>query len=239
MWKIVSNYFFTKGIFGYFMMNKSFFPSRFMKPFLLGILILCGVGYYFSSPVHIQYEINSQSLNVQITTPRLYARSVQESDRPYFDQLFSDPRVMDTLSDTTAFSLKAIDWIFRGRWLTKWRSHIPFSGFAVFDKKSRVFMGFMRIEKTGQPGQLEIAYALNPEHWNKGYGTEMVGALVHYYVPYLLKLGMTNMGTYPIEIIANCREDNKGSRRVLEKNQFVFKKKTLNKLFFSYKMEAA
>lgn len=200
----------------------------------LALIVL--VGYFVFPTVKIHYDDQHQQLYVEITTKRLYARSVQDSDRSHFEQLFGDPAVNGPLSYDT-ISPRDTEGILKDRWINKWKRHIPFSGFAVFDKKTRTFMGFMRIERTSNvPGQLEIAYALKTDYWGKGYGTEMIQALVHRYIPYLINMGITVRGTPITEIVANCRADNIGSQRVLEKNQFTFTEQILTKKYYSYKI---
>jgi len=53
----------------------------------------------------------------------------------------------------------------------------------------------------------DIGYELDPDHWNKGYGTEAAQAILHF--------GFTQMNLHRIS--AQCVAENIGSAHVLEK----------------------
>ena len=57
-------------------------------------------------------------------------------------------------------------------------------------------------------GKAEIGYTLSKDMWGKGYGTEVVGVLIHF--------GFHQLGLHRIE--ASCDTRNVGSYRVMEKN---------------------
>jgi len=57
-------------------------------------------------------------------------------------------------------------------------------------------------------GKAEMGYTLRKDMWGKGYGTEVVGTLIHF--------GFHQRGLHRIE--ASCDTRNVGSYRVMEKN---------------------
>jgi RimJ/RimL family protein N-acetyltransferase len=73
-----------------------------------------------------------------------------------------------------------------------------------------LFVGFAGFFPSSRPGAIAIGYALRPECWGSGYGTELAGVLTRTAVA----LGVP-------EIVATVLATNAASRRVLEKNGFV------------------
>jgi RimJ/RimL family protein N-acetyltransferase len=188
-----------------------------------------------------RYEIffdTGKGLTVTISTPRLVLRSAGHQDVDNLIPLFKDPEIMWSLSDVEAFSPQMIDHILYKRWIHKWAHHVPYSGFVAYEKDSQDFIGFIRLERTSlntKPGQVEVAYAVRKPFWGKGYGTEMVKAILHHYVPYLQREGYGKVEGDPLcEVIATVQEKNPASRRVLEKNGFKINDKVLNKLKLIY-----
>ncbi len=73
-----------------------------------------------------------------------------------------------------------------------------------------LFIGFAGFFPSSRPGAIAIGYALRPEHWGSGYGTELAAVLTGTAVA----LGVP-------EVVATVRATNAASRRILEKTGFV------------------
>lgn len=208
------------------MMKKRKVPLFFLKGVGLGLFLLGFIFFFFFQfffSYHIDFKQGSR-LDVEISTPHLKLRSICHQDVSSLTPLFKTPEIMRTLSDTEAFSPQMIDYILYRRWIYKWEHHIPYSGFAVFESKTGEFVGFSRVERTSlntAPGQVEIAYAVLVPFQGRGYATEIVKALIYYYIPYLQKEGLSDVEGGPLrEVIGTVQETNYASLRVLEKNGF-------------------
>lgn len=86
-----------------------------------------------------------------------------------------------------------------GRWIT-------------IEKQSGAFIGWSGLKWITEPENskqyyYDVGYRFIPEYWGKGYATEAATAALHY--------GFTELG--PHEIIGTVHQQNKASRRVLEK----------------------
>jgi RimJ/RimL family protein N-acetyltransferase len=72
------------------------------------------------------------------------------------------------------------------------------------------FIGFAGFFPSPRPDAIAIGYALVPEHWGHGYGTELA-----------LLLTDTARSLGRAEIVATVRDTNTASRRILEKAGFT------------------
>ncbi len=91
---------------------------------------------------------------------------------------------------------------------------------AVLEKLSGAFVGwsglkYIREEENGRTNFYDTGYRLIPRYWGRGYATETTKAALEY--------GFRTM-ELP-EIIGSCHEENKASRRVLEKCGLKFVEK--------------
>ncbi|MBV8298326.1 MAG: GNAT family N-acetyltransferase [Candidatus Eremiobacteraeota bacterium] len=72
------------------------------------------------------------------------------------------------------------------------------------------FIGFAGFFPSARPGAIAIGYALRPECWGSGYGSELAAVLTS-----------TAKALGVPEIVATVRATNAASRRILEKSGFV------------------
>ncbi len=86
---------------------------------------------------------------------------------------------------------------------------IPWGGI-VIEQRERVAVGHVGFKGLPADGVVEIGYGINPSYQNRGYATEMVTALTQW------ALAQTAVD----RVTAECRRDNVGSIRVLEKAGF-------------------
>jgi RimJ/RimL family protein N-acetyltransferase len=86
---------------------------------------------------------------------------------------------------------------------------VPWGGM-VIDRGEWVAVGQMGFRDRPVDGVVEVGYGINPSYRNRGYATEMVRALTDW------ALAQPTVS----RVVAECRPDNVGSIRVLEKTGF-------------------
>ena len=79
--------------------------------------------------------------------------------------------------------------------------------------------GGLRNAVLGGNDEIEVAYGLLPEFWNKGLATEFVREVV--------RIGMSEIGLRSVACVTH--PDNSASQRVLEKAGFAFERDVIYK----------
>ena len=145
-----------------------------------------------------------------LTTDRLLLRALRTSDAPQVFALRSDRRVMEHVSRPLAVSvadatalIELITTTVAANDAVQW-AITPKEGDHLIG-----IIGFWRMEK--EHHKAELGYMLLPDHWNQGYITEAIAAVVDF--------GFRTLGFHRVEAIT--RPENSGSIRALEKNGFV------------------
>jgi RimJ/RimL family protein N-acetyltransferase len=87
---------------------------------------------------------------------------------------------------------------------------VPWGG-TLIDRTERVAVGQMGCKGHPRAGAVEIGYGINPAYQQRGYATEMAHALTTWL------LNQPDVS----RVTAECRTDNYGSIRVLEKAGFA------------------
>jgi len=144
---------------------------------------------------------------VTMKTVSLIIREFIESDFDAVHEYTTDPEVFkyqpwgpNTLKDTHDFIQNAI-----ARQLKSPRDDYEL---AVEHPIEGLIGGCGIYTRNIEEGKAKIGYTLKKSMWGKGYGTEVVGALIHF--------GFQQLGLHRIE--ASCDTRNTGSYRVMEKN---------------------
>lgn len=149
-------------------------------------------------------------MEIILETERLLLRNILLNDDLAMFELDSNASVHKYLGDdpiqTLEQSRKIIASILQqyidnriGRW-------------AVIEKSSDSFIGWsglklIREYKNNHINYYDVGYRLIPKYWGKGYATESAKAAIEY--------GFTTMNL--LEIIGTVHQENKASRRALEK----------------------
>jgi [ribosomal protein S5]-alanine N-acetyltransferase len=140
-----------------------------------------------------------------LTSARLVLRRFTLADEPLLQRLNADERVMRYLGGV--LSPEKNREVLEKRILTYYDEQPGLGVWATELRSSGECIGFHLLNKVQGEGSIQVGYRLFPEHWGKGYATEMTMALLRYgYVHLALPL-----------ITANAHVDNRPSIHVLEK----------------------
>jgi len=110
-------------------------------------------------------------------TKRLLVRRFTEHDKDHFFSLNGNEEVMryirpvKTREECDEFLLQVIAYSETEKLFGRW---------AVEDKLSKEFVGSFAIIPVEGKDQMQLGYSLLPEHWGKGYATELTIAGLHY-----------------------------------------------------------
>jgi RimJ/RimL family protein N-acetyltransferase len=115
---------------------------------------------------------------VELQTDRLVLRELTPEHAADGFRLYSDPRVAKYLGGTPPISIEDEARRFAGHHERYWETR-GYGLMAVFQKSDDAFVGIcghLHWEIDGVH-EVEVAYALLPEYWGKGYATEAARAL--------------------------------------------------------------
>ena len=155
-----------------------------------------------------------------LQTPRLVLRLFCENDLERLVKLFTNPGFM-RFSGSNGYTREQTGEVLE-KFLRWKRERLP-SPFAVIDRSSEAligYCGFLHQEVDGID-EIEIAYRLHPDFWNRGLATEAARAIRdHAFRDLKLQ-----------RVISLIHPDNHASRRVAEKNGMQLEKETTFKDF--------
>ena len=149
--------------------------------------------------------------NKAFETLRIRASPISPSDAQLLRRIHSDARVMATLGGVLDDA--ASDRVLL-RMLTHWESH-GYGAFVLRSLSDGRFMGRAGLMETTVADEtaVEVFYALLPEYWGRGYGSEIAASFVDY----------ARLGLRVERLAAFALVENAASRRVLEKVGFTYR----------------
>jgi len=155
---------------------------------------------------------------MELTTVRLRLRKLRLEDAPLLAGLYGDPKVQETLPQPEPVTVEGERAII-GRHLENAWAREGSGLFAVFEQSTGEFVGccghlFWDIDGRHET---EVAYAILPDHWRKGYATEAALALKD---DAFKRLGKKR-------VISLVNPNNIGSARVAESNGMRIEKQTV------------
>lgn len=140
-------------------------------------------------------------MSVDFVTQDLHIRPFGEGDRAAMGKLLTDRRIAETYMLPDFDSEAAVDRMFaRFRELSQ-RDDRYVAGIYLDEE----LIGFLNDVEI-RDGRVEIGYAIRPDHWGKGYATQMLRGAVED----LFCRGYR-------EVVAGAFEENKASIRVMVK----------------------
>lgn len=156
-------------------------------------------------------------INETFTTDRIKARRLTPGDLDDLATLYQTPEVTATLGGSRSREevIQALE-----RHLNHWDEY-GFGYFIFEDKESGAFMGRGGLQRCNVDGrdEVEVGYAFMPDYWGKGFATQVAHEL--------LRIGFEELNL--ASIIGFTLPGNEASKRVLEKNGFVFEKEMMYK----------
>lgn len=173
---------------------------------------------------------------VTLETDGLLVRAVSLADKPFFRDLFLDPKVMKNFTDHKARykQLTPDQWREQQveaadkrvvQLVQRWIGGDPFSGFVIIDKSSGEPRAHVTAGHTNPPtpGKTEVAYMVPRDRWHEGYGTFSFSFILNYLE--MLKLIYFEWREHPLAIdgapfdgiIAASHRKNEFSIKIIEK----------------------
>src|SRR3990167_6785242 len=145
-------------------------------------------------------------------TPRLVARKLESSDTQLLYLMNQNTQIMATLGGVCdeIESNKRLMWN-----LEQWQTN-GFGLWLFYDKSTNDFVGRGGLRRLMVDGkeEIEVAYAIMPEFWTKGFATEITSACI--------KFAFTH---YKLQsVVALTQVSNKASERVMQKVGFTYEK---------------
>lgn len=149
----------------------------------------------------------------EYSTNRLLIRSLEPADLPFYHHVFGDPAVMALY---TTGEPKDKEWVEQRftTWRTRWKEGNPFSAMVVLLRDTGIRIGHIVIGKDGFGGS-EMAYVVDQEYQGRGYGKEMIRAVLDQHVNRLQDYDAIDF------IRASTDERNIASQTVLLRNGFI------------------
>jgi ribosomal-protein-alanine N-acetyltransferase len=117
------------------------------------------------------------------TTERLLIRGFMEDDMPQLERLIADPKVHRFFSTGLVYQvvvLHQIDYIMSQTITSYYVDEDMNSMFAVEEKGTSEFLGFVGFEQRSIDPVLRVTYCIRHDRWGKGYATEASSKLLEY-----------------------------------------------------------
>ncbi len=156
-----------------------------------------------------------------IETERLILRDLQETDDKGMFELDSNPVVHRYLGNKPITSIEQARNVIAG--IRNQYADNGIGRWAAIEKSSGNFIGwsglkFITTIENNRTHFHDVGYRFIPKYWGKGYATESAKAALQY-----------GFNTLKLEeIIGTCHEENKASRRALEKCGLQFVEKFMH-----------
>lgn len=147
-------------------------------------------------------------MNIILETKRLILKQPILSDFDELLRLRTDPQVMQYIGTGAIQTKEQVKEFIENA--KPYSDQYSLGFYSVFEKDTNHFIGQAGLFHLGfnvNQSDIELAYRLHPNYWNKGYATELAKALIEY--------GFTKLALS--KIVAIVHPENNRSRRVMEK----------------------
>lgn len=138
-----------------------------------------------------------------------FEKFISEDDFHYFLDLALNEKVQ-VMNYGRTFALEEAKQMYECM-LSQNKMHESFGYFKVFEKTTNIFIGYGALTVNDDLTEGEIEYMLLPEHWGKGFGSEIAGKL----------LRKAEEAKSILKVTAIIGVNNISSRKILIKSGFV------------------
>jgi RimJ/RimL family protein N-acetyltransferase len=199
-----------------------------------------------------------QGSPIEFETQNLVLRSVQQTDKIFFENWYLDYETM-RLFNTNEQDYKKLgpdQWKKEqleeaaervDTFVKRWSEKNPFSGLVICQKTDRLPIGYI-VAGLGEKGQSSLAFVITKKQQRKGFGTEAVHAMVQRYLPALIANHYKIYGSPLLvsgapftEVQATSRLDNEGSQKVMTRagmiKQGTLSQDGMERCLYSYPYE--
>ena len=142
-----------------------------------------------------------------INTKRLILRKLQIEDTPVLVELLNNRKITDNILNIP-YPFQEPDAVFRIRYVHKGFVTKERYVFAIIANTTGILVGEIALHLQNKEYSAQLAYWVGEPHWNKGYATEAINAIIDFAFE---TLNLKN-------IYATCKSDNIASIKVLAKN---------------------
>lgn len=150
--------------------------------------------------------------NDKFTTDRLRAERLQSEHKAEIFLMHKETRVMKTLGELATKEKDVLGWLENN--VNHWKRY-GYGIWMFYYKENGAFVGRggLRHDKVEGQEEIEVEYALLPEYWGKGLGTEIGKAVIAIAEQCKLK-----------SVVAYTKKSHKASIRIMEKLGFSYER---------------
>jgi RimJ/RimL family protein N-acetyltransferase len=165
-------------------------------------------------------EMTYTSSGIRLETEHLILRSTTPDMIDDYAALYADSEVMKSLGEGDTKTREYVQSQLE-MWNKRWMTGSYYSGMAVFEKKTKKFIGHFVVGYNGDPGQAVIMYLFHKEFWGNGYAKETARAVIWGLIPKIydreILQGKYPLGGKPLTTLYACaRTDNVASNAILQ-----------------------
>lgn len=151
-------------------------------------------------------------MNIIAETERLLIREFKLSDGDDVLEFYGDSETMRYVSGGTPWTTEETKTDVISTYVKQYTHCSKLGTWAVVFKETGQVIGHAILKKLDSTESIEVAYLVSRKLWNKGYGTEVLTALMRY--------AKTFLSTD--KLVAITSPENTSSRIVLEKKGFCY-----------------
>tara|TARA_B110000114_G_C14833507_1_gene293654 strand:+ start:35 stop:565 length:531 start_codon:yes stop_codon:yes gene_type:complete len=167
-------------------------------------------------------------------TERLSIRSLENVDKKYFAELFTDPKILELIPQKAFTQDQITDRFNKSLNLELSDLKDQKRACGIYEKEKPEMIG-LALFLINEDGEKELGYRFRASFWGKGYGTETTKGMLEYYFQemnvdkVMADVNIANIGSVkilnkfmePVSEFFNERDDCTDRRYELEKNNWL------------------
>lgn len=146
-----------------------------------------------SSVFSFDNEAEAAGLHSRLNGSGWHAQDVRREDVSFHEDLFHDSTVMAGFASGKSRPKEQTSWRLEHQWIPRFQQGHPHGGMTVFFNNDGLYtkrMGHVVAGGGEGEGVSEIAYSFLPDYWGKGFGSSIVGEIVHTWAPEVRRIGL-------------------------------------------------